>query len=87
MSGGGGSSSKKKTTTAAPTASPLIPAAQTYQPFMPGFENMLAQQLSAGYGGGGGAPDFMSMLTNMYKPVTLSPVKLPISTDKDKDKK
>jgi hypothetical protein len=54
---------------------------------MPGFQNMLAEQLAAGYGSGGGsAPDFASMLANMYRPTTLTPVKLPLSTDKDKDK-
>lgn len=87
MSGGGGSSKKKTTTTATPAASPIMPAAQTFQPMMPGFQNMLAQQLQAGYGSGGGtAPDFLSMLAGMYRPTTLSPVSLPLPKAEEKKK-
>jgi hypothetical protein len=72
MSGGGGSDKKKTTTPTTPTAGPTMPPAQTFQPMMPGFQNMLAEQLSAGYGSGGGSvPDFAAMLASLYQPMTL----------------
>lgn len=83
MSKGGGSSSKKKTTTAPPAAKPAYgnaPTSQTLQPMLPGFQGMLAEQLAAGFGsGGGGAPDFASMLSSMYSPMTMMNFNEPIS--------
>ena len=77
MSGGGGSD-KKTTDTKTPattTPTPSVPA-QTFQPMMPGFQNMLAEQLYAGYGSGGGSvPDFLAMLSNLYQPMTLGRAK------------
>ena len=84
MSGGGGSSKPKTPTTGGGTSSlPAYgnaPTSQTFQPTLPGFQSMLADQLAAGYGsGGGGAPDFASMLSNMYQPMSLMNFQEPIS--------
>jgi hypothetical protein len=88
MSGGGGGGNKKsgdgKGTTPGGSSLPAYgnaPTTQTFQPMMPGFQNMLANQLSAGFGsGGGGAPDFAAMLSGMYSPMSLVNFQEPIST-------
>lgn len=92
MSKGGNDDKKKAATTTTPAATtPTTPYAnapvtQTIQPFMPGFQNMLAEQLSGGYGGGG--MDFAAMLSSMYSPMSLVNYKEPISqTAKSYDKK
>jgi hypothetical protein len=86
MPGGGGGSKDKKRTRTTPGGTSSLPAygnapsSQTMQPMLPGFQNMLAQQLQAGYGsGGGGVPDFASMLSGMYSPMTMIDYNEPIS--------
>jgi hypothetical protein len=83
MSGGGGGGGAP-----APTPAPVVgteqyaraPTAQTFQPAQPGFNEMLAGQLSRGFGSGGATvPDFNAML-QMYKPNTVMSFKEPIST-------
>src|SRR5690348_4139784 len=68
MSGGGGSSggkkpSNKKDEPAAPTPGSTVPA------FMPGMDNMIAQQLQAG--GYGNANDLLGYFQQLYSPMTL----------------
>jgi hypothetical protein len=67
MSGGG--SSKPKTTPKAAEPAPAPTPGPTVQPFMPGMDNMLAQQLSAG--GYGNPGDLMSYFQNIYSPMTM----------------
>ena len=59
---------KKSSAPAIGSPSPNLPPAVTMQPMMPGFQNMLAEQLAGGFGGQAGAPDFMAMLSQMYSP-------------------
>jgi hypothetical protein len=66
MSGGG--SSKPKTTPKKDEPAPQTPG-PTVQPFMPGMDNMLAQQLSAG--GYGNPSDLLSYFQNIYAPMTM----------------
>lgn len=89
MSGGGGGGTRNKggkgtTTPGGSSSLPVYgnaPTTQTFQPMMPGFQNMLASQLAAGYGSGGGsAPDFASMLSGMYSPQSLVSFNEPISS-------
>jgi hypothetical protein len=67
MSGGSSSGGKKTSTKkdepAAPTPGPTVPA------FMPGMDNMIAQQLQAG--GYGNASDLLSYFQQLYSPMTL----------------
>jgi hypothetical protein len=65
---GGGSSSKKKTEDK--KAEPTVPGSgpmMTQQPFMPGMDTALAQQLAAGYGGN--PADFLAMFQQTYAPM------------------
>lgn len=62
-SSGGKKSSTKKDEPAAPTPGPTVPA------FMPGMDNMIAQQLQAG--GYGNASDLLSYFQQLYSPMTL----------------
>lgn len=67
---GGGSSSKKKTE--AKKAEPVIPGTgpmMTQQPFMPGMDMALAQQLAAGYGGD--PASFLAQFQQTYAPMQL----------------
>lgn len=67
---GGGSSSKKKTE--AKKAEPVIPGTgpmMTQQPFMPGMDMALAQQLAAGYGGD--PASFLTQFQQTYAPMQL----------------
>ena len=79
MSGGGGSSKKKTTSTSATLTTPYgnLPTAQTFQPTLPGFQQMQANQLAAGFGGQG--QDFASLLASLYKPMSVMSFKEPIS--------
>lgn len=67
MSGGGSTSikktDKKKDEPAAPTPGPTVPA------FMPGMDNMLAQQLAAG--GYGNPSDLLDYFQKIYSPMTM----------------
>jgi hypothetical protein len=67
MSGGG--SSKPKTTPKAAEPAPAPTPGPTVQPFMPGMDNMLAQQLAAG--GYGNVGDLLSYFQNIYSPMTM----------------
>ena len=63
MSGSDKKSSKPKTGTTAAAPQPSM----TVQPFMPGMDQALAQQLSAGFGG---APaDFLAAFQQSYAPM------------------
>lgn len=74
--GGGGGGSPQQGTTPYANA----PTTQTFQPTLPGFQNMLAQQLAAGFGSGGGqASDFASLLSSLYRPMNVTQFKEPIS--------
>ncbi len=64
MSGGGSKSSSKSTP--APAAAGPQPST-TVQPFMPGMDIALAQQLAAGYGGN--PQDFMAAFAQTYAPM------------------
>jgi hypothetical protein len=66
---GGGSSSKKKTTPKAAEPAPAPTPGPTVQPFMPGMDNMLAQQLAAG--GYGNVGDLLSYFQQIYSPMTM----------------
>jgi hypothetical protein len=67
MSGGG--SSKPKTTPKAAEPAPAPTPGPTVQPFMPGMDNMLAQQLAAG--GYGNVGDLLSYFQQIYSPMTM----------------
>ena len=59
----------------------MAPQVSTLQPALPGFQNMLAQQLGMGFGSGGGtAPDFAAMLSSMYSPMSMIQFQEPISS-------
>lgn len=79
--GGGGEAAPVVATPAAPTtAYDRAPVAQTFQPTLPGFNEMLASQLGKGFGSGGGStPDFAAML-QAYKPMSVMNFKEPISS-------
>jgi hypothetical protein len=66
---GDSSSSKKKTTPKAAEPAPAPTPGPTVQPFMPGMDNMLAQQLAAG--GYGNVSDLLSYFQNIYSPMTM----------------
>lgn len=81
MSGGG--SSKKKTDTTKPAVtqeqfSARLPTMQTFQPTLPGFQGMLAQQLQQGFGSQG--QDYAGLLSSLYKPMGILNFQEPIST-------
>lgn len=65
MSGGskGGGTGQQAATTPAPVQY------GTVQPFMPGMDNLLAQQLSAGFGGN--PQDFLAQFANLYAPMKM----------------
>jgi hypothetical protein len=71
MSGGGSDKKKDSGGPAIGSPSPNLPPAVTMQPMMPGFQNMLAEQLAGGFSGQVGAPDFAAMLSQMYSPITM----------------
>ena len=79
--GGNSGSKKKKEDTASPTTPYAnAPTSQTFQPHLPGMQGLVASQLAQGFGSGGsGAPDFESMLANMYQPMSVFNFKEPIS--------
>ena len=80
MSGGGGGGSGTEAAATGTTPYARAPAAQTIQPTMPGFQNMLVNQLMAGFGSGGGTGgDLAAMLGNLYKPMTAYSFQEPIS--------
>ena len=58
------------------------PTTQTFQPFLPGFDGAIAQQLAQGFGGQTGmAPaDYQTMLAGMYQPMSVMKFNEPIST-------
>lgn len=58
------------------------PTAQTFQPFLPGFDGAIAQQLAQGFGAqsGMGASDFAAQLASMYQPMSVMKFNEPIST-------
>jgi hypothetical protein len=62
-------SGKKKTTPKAAEPAPAPTPGPTVQPFMPGMDNMLAQQLAAG--GYGNVGDLLSYFQNIYSPMTM----------------
>ena len=62
----GGSSKKSTTPSAAATPAPQQ-ATMTMQPFMPGMQQALADQLGAGYGQS--PNDLMTYLSSIYKPM------------------
>lgn len=79
----GGSSSKKdkdddKVTGTTPYAN--APTTQTFQPTLPGFEGMIADQLQRGFGIGANNPDFASMISSIYQPMSIPVFNEPIST-------
>lgn len=67
-SGGGGK--KDKGGTPAP-AVPAAPASQTFAPFMPGFDQQIAQQLGMGFGQDPNA--ILAQLSAMFRPVQAAP--------------
>jgi len=70
MSGGGSGGSKKKTETK--KDEPVIPGTgpmMTQQPFMPGMDNALAQQLAMGYGGD--PATYLAQLMQTYAPMQI----------------
>lgn len=73
----GGSSKKSSTDSAATTPTPQQPT-MTVQPFMPGMQQALADQLAMGYGQQ--PADIMAYLSNIYKPMTLPDYSKPAST-------
>ena len=78
--GGGGGGSPTVTPTVGTEAYANAPTAQTFQPTLPGFNEMLAAQLGKGFSSGGGStPDFAAMLQK-YKPMTVMNFKEPISS-------
>lgn len=78
MSGGGGGGSSE--TTQGSTAYERAPVAQTFQPTLPGFQDMLVQQLTNGFGSGVNGADLASMLSGLYRPMTAYSFQEPIST-------
>lgn len=93
MSGGGGGGGDRDRDNGAQESPPPLaaygnaPQAMTFQPTLPGFGNMIAQQLAQGFGSGGGG--FEQMLASMYSPMSVYRFSEPISTtaqrfDKDK---
>lgn len=77
MSGGGSNKKKSTAATSSPTASyTRAPTTRTFQPTLPGFMGMVADQLAAGYGG----QDFMPTLSSLYKPMNVMSYAEPIST-------
>lgn len=76
-SGGGGGGAA----TAGKPAYGASPVAKTIQPFFPGFQGMIAQQLAQGFGSGGGTPEqFSGALSDLYSPMTMFQFSEPIST-------
>lgn len=70
MSGGGGKKLTDAITGAAGAAKPTIASlnpTSTVQPFMPGMDQSLAQQLAAGFGGN--PQDFLSAFSQVYSPM------------------
>lgn len=76
MPGGSGGKKEDKTKEPATIYGGSLPAtAQTFQPQLPGFQDMLVNQLMAGFGGSGGigangGSDLVSLLSQMYRPMT-----------------
>ena len=78
MGGSSGKSSKKAAEPAAPSVAtnPNYIAMQQPQPFAPGMQDMLANQLGAGFGspagllGSSSATDFNGLLNSIYNPAT-----------------
>jgi hypothetical protein len=64
MSGGG-----KKTAATKAEAKPSPVQYQQIQPFMPGMQNMLAQQLTGGFGGN--PQDLMAYMNQLYAPMNM----------------
>jgi hypothetical protein len=50
-------------------AQPVAPQYQQVAPFMPGMQNMLAQQLAGGFGGN--PQDIMSYMNQLYAPMNM----------------
>ncbi|WP_422383281.1 hypothetical protein [Roseibium album] len=71
-SGGGGSSGSSTATTAGPFVG--IERVEL-QPFMNGFDETIAQQLSYGYGGN--PQDYLTDLHNIYSPMSVPVFPLP----------
>lgn len=91
MSGGGGKKLTDAITGAAGAAKPTIASlnpTSTVQPFMPGMDQSLAQQLAAGFGGN--PQDFLSAFSQVYSPMQVPQnatfTDLPAATDKNKGK-
>jgi hypothetical protein len=78
MGGSSGKSSKKAAEPATPSVAtnPNYIPMQQPQPFAPGMQQMLAQQLAQGYGSpgllGSGAQDFNGLLTSIYSPQAIA---------------
>lgn len=70
MSGGGGKKLTDAITGAANAAKPTIASlnpTSTVQPFMPGMDQTIANQLAAGFGGN--PQDFLSAFSQVYSPM------------------
>lgn len=69
MSGGGSDKKSNKKKDEPVTAIPGTGAMMTQQPFMPGMDQALAQQLAAGYGGDPSA--YLAQLMQTYAPMQI----------------
>lgn len=55
-----------------------MPQQAQFQPFMPGQQNAIAQQLSQGYGAP--AQDYMAQMNQIYRPMNLTQMSEPLTT-------
>lgn len=77
--GGGGSPAAPEVGT---TPYARAPSAITSQPTLPGFQDMLINQLMAGFGSGGRGTDLAALLSSMYRPMTTYAFQEPIAATK-----
>lgn len=80
MSGGGSKKDKDDDKVTGTTPYANAPTTQTFQPTLPGFEGMIADQLQRGFGIGANNPDFAGMIGSIYQPMTIPVFSEPIST-------